>query len=234
MTVPSNAVFIDGGPAVSGDNLNTLVQTANTMSDLRSFIGVSGMQVTALGQNSVNDGQGGTFFWNDLGTAADDNGVTTVQPSGAAAGEWTRLTLPSVGGASGGLGGVWTPTLYGGTTVGSPSYALQAGFYRQVGGVVTAFFNVTIASIGGIAGIVGIGGLPLTSNTNTQNSGGAMVTDYTGLLLNVGCFSVSGIIVSASNSILLDQHGLNASPNLTEANLTATAHFRGVAIYQSP
>lgn len=91
MSAPSNNVYADGGASVTGDGFNTFVQTVSTMADLRAFIGTTGMQVSVLGQNAVNDLGGGVFYWNDLGTAPDDNGVTTVVPSGSGAGEWTRL-----------------------------------------------------------------------------------------------------------------------------------------------
>lgn len=91
MAVPENNVFVDGGAPVDGDALNTFVQTCNTMADLRAFIGTSGMQVSVLGQNAVNDGNGGTFYWNATGTAPDDNGISVVLPSGSVEGEWVRV-----------------------------------------------------------------------------------------------------------------------------------------------
>jgi hypothetical protein len=95
--VPQNSVFITGEGQVDGPALNTFVQTTNTMASLRAFIGISGMQVSVLGQNAVNDGGGGSFYWNATGVAPDDNGVTTVVPYGSGSGQWTRLvTHPSV------------------------------------------------------------------------------------------------------------------------------------------
>ena len=92
MTAPQLTVYADGQGAVSGDGLNTFVQSADSMSDLRSFVGVQGVQVYVRGTSTPGDGGQGNFFWNVNGTAADDNGVTTVVPSGSGSGIWTRLT----------------------------------------------------------------------------------------------------------------------------------------------
>jgi hypothetical protein len=91
MSVPENQVYIDGQGQLDADGLNTFVQLARTMSDLRAFTGISNMQVAVLGQNAVNDGGGGSFYWNAGSTANDDNGITTVVPSGSTQGAWSRL-----------------------------------------------------------------------------------------------------------------------------------------------
>lgn len=92
MSAPALTVSVNGGPPTSGDLLNTFEQTCNIPSDLRSFIGVSGVQVYMRGYSSPGDGGQGNFYWNALGTAADDNGVTTIAPYGSILGVWTRLT----------------------------------------------------------------------------------------------------------------------------------------------
>lgn len=91
MSVPSLAVQVNGLNAVSADNCNTYQQTCNIASDLRAFIGVSGVQVYMRGQSSIADGYQGIFYWNTSGVSADDNGLTCVTPSGSGSGQWTRL-----------------------------------------------------------------------------------------------------------------------------------------------
>lgn len=91
MSVPTLSVQTNGGPGVSGDNLNTYQQTCDNMAQLRAFTGISGIQVYARGTSAIGDGGQGVFYWNVMGTAVDDNGATTVVPSGATSGEWTRL-----------------------------------------------------------------------------------------------------------------------------------------------
>ncbi len=92
MAAPSLSVYATN--PVTAENLNTFQQTCDTVADLRGFIGTQGIQVYSRGLSSVADGGGGVFYWNATGVAADDNGVTTVIPSGSSAGngEWTRLS----------------------------------------------------------------------------------------------------------------------------------------------
>lgn len=94
MSAPSLTIYSNGGDPVSGDGLNTFEQTCDTVSDLRGFIGVQGLQVYARGISVAGDGGAGVFYWNATGAVPDDNGVTTVIPSGSSAGngEWTRIT----------------------------------------------------------------------------------------------------------------------------------------------
>lgn len=91
MGVPTNAIYADGGPPLTGDGLNTFVQTVDTFPTLRSFIGVDGMQVSVGGQASVGDGKGGSFYFNSSSTATDDN-LTVIVPNGGV-GAWLRLPI---------------------------------------------------------------------------------------------------------------------------------------------
>jgi hypothetical protein len=101
MGVPSNFVATTAN-AVTPDQLNTYVQLCDTVADLRGFIGVANQTVQLLGTAAPGDDGQGVFYWNPTGTAPDDNGATTVIPSGSSPGngEWTRLPV------SGGLGSV--------------------------------------------------------------------------------------------------------------------------------
>lgn len=92
MTAPALKVQINGGSAVSGDNLNTYMLTCDIASQLRAFIGVQGMEVYLRGQSAVGDGYQGVFWWNyTASSATDDNGITTIVPNGAGIGCWSRL-----------------------------------------------------------------------------------------------------------------------------------------------
>src|SRR6185369_8145666 len=85
----TNAVYVDGGPSVTGDNLNTFPQICNTFSDMRAFIGVDGMAVVVKGGAAVGDGNGGWFYWNSAATAADDD-LSVIVPNGSGPGAWLR------------------------------------------------------------------------------------------------------------------------------------------------
>lgn len=97
MSAPALKVQIDGGPAITGDQLNTYVAWCPNVAVLRGFIGVDQMTIYLQGISSPNDGGQGSFYWNASGTAPDDNGTTTVIPTGSVAGsgEWTRVSASS-------------------------------------------------------------------------------------------------------------------------------------------
>jgi hypothetical protein len=126
MTAPQLTQYIQGQGSVSADGLNTFEQTTDIVSDLRTFIGVTGIQVSVRGQATVNDGGGGTFYWNASGLGPDD-GINTIVPFGAATGVWSRLAAST--------GPAITPTvLLGGSgTYVTPKGARQLRI-RMVGG----------------------------------------------------------------------------------------------------
>lgn len=92
MTVPALVIYQAGPVAVSGDNLNTFVQTAQTANQLRTLIGLTGMAVLLQGIGTAGDGLGGFFYWNGAATAKDDN-LDVLVPNGTLPGAWLRLTM---------------------------------------------------------------------------------------------------------------------------------------------
>lgn len=90
MTAPKLTVAIQGAGEVDADQLNTYVQSCDTAAQLAAFIGGPGVEVLLRGLVAINDGGGGTFYWNASGTAND--GFSNIQPSGVTLGCWTRLT----------------------------------------------------------------------------------------------------------------------------------------------
>ena len=93
MSVPSNIVYSQGtgAPAVTADNLNTLIQVVSNLAGARAFSGTQNQQIFMQGSSSINDGGQGTFAW-VLGTGTDDAGVTTIVPTGNTSGYWSRIT----------------------------------------------------------------------------------------------------------------------------------------------
>jgi len=59
--------------------------------------------------------------------------------------------------------GTWTPTIYGSSTAGSPTYSQQIGRYTKIGNKVIAAARIDISAIGGMTGNVTFGGLPFTA-----------------------------------------------------------------------
>jgi hypothetical protein len=92
MSVPANLVYTQGtgAPAITADNLNTFVQTIQTLAQARGFTGTANQQIFLQGFASADDGGQGNFYWNTT-TGSDDGGVTTIVPTGSVAGCWSRL-----------------------------------------------------------------------------------------------------------------------------------------------
>lgn len=106
MTIPSLGTYANGVNVVSGDQLNTFVQSCTNAATLRTFVGLTGMTVSLQGTASVGDGTAGLFRWNATSIAPDD-GINVIVPPAAAAGAWNRLSTSS--------------TSTGGTITGNPS-----------------------------------------------------------------------------------------------------------------
>lgn len=103
MSAPQLTVYANGPIAVTGDQLNTFMQTCDTAAQMRGLIGVIGQSIFARGIASANDGLGGFFYWNSTAAGPDDN-LNTIVPAGAKLGAWVRVTteagayLPLAGG----------------------------------------------------------------------------------------------------------------------------------------
>ena len=91
MTASVLSNYQNGAGNVSGPQLNTFVQNAQSVTQLRSFVGTTPIVVYLEGYVTPADGGQGSFYWNATGTGPDDNGVTNIVPPAAGTGCWTRL-----------------------------------------------------------------------------------------------------------------------------------------------
>lgn len=91
MTAPQPTAFIQGQGTVSADNLNTFVQTVSNIAQLRTLIGLPGMQILLEGSSTPGDGGAGTYYWNTTATGPD-NGTTIIIPQPNVSGAWIKLT----------------------------------------------------------------------------------------------------------------------------------------------
>jgi hypothetical protein len=96
LAAPLPTVFFQGLSSVGADNLNTFIQTAVNVAQARQVIGLSNMVLNVQGTTSPNDGGQGFFWYNSTVVATDDNGVTTIVPTGVSQGAWIRLSLSGI------------------------------------------------------------------------------------------------------------------------------------------
>ena len=80
--------------------------------------------------------------------------------------------------------GTWTPTLFGTTTAGSPTYSEALGVWHKIGKLVIALFILKISAKGGITGNVTVGGLPFVPNQ--YGAGHYTFGEYSGITLAEG------------------------------------------------
>lgn len=87
---PANFVSANGVAVITDANLNTAVQNAGLIANLRNFVGINGMAVRLLGGTVLGDSSNGSFWFNSSSTATDD-GINVIQPNGLLTGRWLRL-----------------------------------------------------------------------------------------------------------------------------------------------
>lgn len=92
MTAPTPTQFVEGQGAVSADNLNTNVQAAESPAQMRSVVGVPGMNLLLQGQVTQGDDGTGFYWWNALGVHADDD-FNYITPYGSGSGQWERYDI---------------------------------------------------------------------------------------------------------------------------------------------
>jgi hypothetical protein len=91
---PQLTQYQNGPIAVSGDGLNTFVQSCDTAMQMRQFIGGQVKSLYARGIDAVDDGLGGPFFWNPTSIGPDDD-LNVIVPFGAKVGAWVRNNQPA-------------------------------------------------------------------------------------------------------------------------------------------
>ena len=91
MSAPALTVYLQGLTTISADQANTFMQNGNTASDLRSFVGTTGMYVFIAGTDAVDDGNAGFFGWVSIAPGPDDD-LNIIIPGGSG-GAWVRITL---------------------------------------------------------------------------------------------------------------------------------------------
>lgn len=125
-------------------------------------------------------------------------------PTYQAASYCNRFSLDGVTGPC-----AWTPTLYGQTTVGAPSYAADAGYFTiSSNGVVNLMGRIVLTSLGGVAGNTRIGWLPVLPGADTSGSAGACyISRWQNMPLTTNYTTPNADLPAAVNYIELLQNG---------------------------
>lgn len=125
----------------------------------------------------------------------------------------------------------WTPTLLGSSTPGSPTYALQQGYYSVVGNLCIAHFRLAISAVGGIAGNLLMGGLPKVAGATTRGCGG--FSFWAGITLPAN-FTFPGLsIVAAAQQAEFWRSGSGQAANtMTGAMIDSGFDVNGTLIYR--
>lgn len=67
-------------------------RTFDTYFDLRQQKGTTNVRVNVMGGNSIGDGEGGDFYWNDGSIDPDDN-QNVFEVTGIDPGRWIRIGI---------------------------------------------------------------------------------------------------------------------------------------------
>jgi hypothetical protein len=213
---PALITYIQGQAVASADNLNTLVQQCNTFSDLRSFTGFTNMVVLSKGGNAINDGLGGSFYWNSTAVGPDDN-ANFIVPTGALSGAWIRIVVPgSGGGGTGNVLSVGTPTN------GQAAVWTDAIHIQGITASLIAGSNITISgtwpnqTVASTAGGTGYTLTPQDSVTAHPGGGFASAVAITGNVVTVTTVAsdldsviVPAAVAASATPIMMSNLGAN-------------------------
>jgi hypothetical protein len=143
-----------------------------------------------------------------------------------------RLTLSTAGLSDVEQSGLWTPTLYGSTTTGTTTYAVQSGTYSRIGEKILINFSVLWSNITGTGG-ARIGGLPFNAkNFSGTYRFGLSVAYYNSLAIPNGA-SLGGYLQDNTNFIVLINYNETTGNDLTDmqTELTTAGEIYGSITY---
>jgi hypothetical protein len=220
MTAPTPQQFIQGQGTVSADNLNTFQQTCSSVSQLRSVIGLPGMQMFTQGVNIPGDGGARVYYW-DSTSIGPDNGSTIIVPQNGVSGAWVAMTLAQSAVVT--FYAIGTGTATAVTAVFSPPITILAP-----GNILWIDFPVT--NTGAVTLNVGTGPLSLLGANSQPLQGGEIIPGIAGVVVNPSAngfllFAPSGSyqVGAAQESLQAPQWGqVLAGNNAVWNNLTGS------------
>lgn len=126
--------------------------------------------------------------------------------------------------------GTFTPTLFGTTTPGTPTYVAQSGRYVKNGSLAWCTGRIQISALGGMAGNVKIGGLPFTPLNFSANRCSVTFSNKGNLNMATG-EQLGGMWFNNETDITLLACSNTGDASLGVAKITAntTIYFTAVA-----
>jgi hypothetical protein len=142
----------------------------------------------------------------------------TLSLEGAVPQTGTGITFPATQSASSNANtlddyeeGTWTPTFFGTTTAGSPTYNTRVAAYTKIGRSVSVTCFMYITNLGGMTGNIQIGGLPFTSMTSGSYYGGFAVAEFEGFTFAAGRTQLGLEPTHGSTNIVIYNSGSGVS-----------------------
>jgi hypothetical protein len=235
--IPALMTYVQGQAVTSADNLNSLVQQCNTFADLRSFTGFTNMVILSKGGNAINDGLGGSFYWNSTAVGTDDN-ANFIVPTGSLSGAWIRIVVPGGGGAgnvlsvgtpTNGQAAVWTDA----THIQGITASLIAGSNIAISG---AWPNQTVTATAGGTGYTLSPQDPVTAHPGGGFGSAVSITGNIVVVATVGSpgdsIIVPAAVASSATPIFLWNEGANYLQMFAAggSTLNGTAGTTGLSI----
>ncbi len=114
--------------------------------------------------------------------------------------------------------GTFTPTLYGVTTAGSPTYTEQSGSYVKIGDMYIVTAYIDLLTKGGMVGQIRIAGLPATAGLRTALA----TTVLSGANITAGHTIISSINAASSEALIKVTDVSVGSTNIIDTEITDT------------
>ena len=194
-TTAGEVIAASSDRSTNGQYISGLMQSAkNSSSAYVNYAAVYG----SITSNTAGSESGALTLWtrsggtiterarfNSTGALVFAGGTTTANGIG--------ITFPATQSASSDANtlddyeeGTWTPTFFGTSVAGSPSYNARVAAYTKVGRLVSITCYLDMSNLGGMTGTIQIGGLPFTTMTGGSYYGGFAIAEFAGFTFSSG------------------------------------------------
>jgi len=245
-------------PAYKLDVSGSIHTSSLFVLDNNNYIGFKESTNTSITSSIFNDTSNNLWIYNGSATSTRFYTNATERARIPAAGGFQSVTTISVGNAtpsSSGAGltfpatqsassdantlddyeeGTWTPTFFGTTTAGSPTYGTQAAIYTKIGRSVSVSCYINISNKGGMAGNLQMGGLPFSSNGGSGLYGAFAIAEHAGLTAASGktYFGIE-IAIGATTMTIYDNGSGVSSNQHSIANTDDSTYIIFAGTYQT-